>query len=172
MSRSTAHACNRPDCKAFTAPRFKVLDKGTCLTVVRGNQSEHFAYYSQKKNILAPYRAPKPLLFVPESAVAAGLEPGDDQIKSNKVTRQGSVPAQKRNRSGEKAPPSKLRFELQADEVEEVVLSSPATEETALELRDLNLTSVPSSSSNAAATADENAPPSTSSSTGTTTNDP
>lgn len=171
MSRSTAHACNKQDCKGFTAPRFKVLNKDTCLTVVRGNQSEHFAYYSQKKNILASYRAPKPLLFVPESAVAAGLEPGDDQIKSNKVTRQGSVPAQKRNRSGEKAPPSKLRFELQADEVEEVVPSSPATEETALELRDLNL-ATSSSSSDAAATADENAPPSTSSSTGTTTNDP
>lgn len=171
MSRSTAHACNKPDCKAFTAPRFKLLKKETCLTVVRGNQSEHFAYYSQKKNILAPYRAPKPLLFVPESAVATGLEPGDDQIKLNKVTRQGSVPAQKRNRSGEKAPPSNLRFELQVDEEQEVVPSSPAKEETALELRDLNL-ATSSSSSDAPATADENAPPSTSSSTGTTTNDP
>ncbi|KAM0719739.1 hypothetical protein Q7P37_003872 [Cladosporium fusiforme] len=140
MSQSTAysHFCSKPDCRSFSSPRFRPLTNKACLTVVCDSQGGQFAYYSQKKNILALYKAPKPLLLVPQSAVAAGFEPDDGKIKLNKATRQGSSPAKQRNRSREKIGPSRLRFEVLPEEVAEVP-SSPAAEEASSALRELSL---------------------------------
>lgn len=147
------HRCGIPNCQSFRDPAYTVLNRRICLTTAYDKHDKRFAYYSQRRDILALKRAPKPLLFVPEIAIKKGFEPSNEdagEIKLNHIYYEGGEPA-KKSRRGTNIGPSKLRNEVLP---EEVVCSPPAKEkEVALPLREVSESATASEEAPTAATA-------------------
>jgi len=66
LSLGSSHQCSKPGCQAFTSPTTHVSGRTSFTSVNSSTGSKHKLYYiSKPKDLLAPSRAPKPLLFVP-----------------------------------------------------------------------------------------------------------